>query len=67
LSGWFSSSISASHSFDVTRRVNMFGSNSGAETSARISPVFGSIAIALPTRSLKDSSASCWSGRSIVR
>ena len=56
----------ASHSARERRFVKRFGSNAGEETSARISPVFGSSATALPTLSAKYSSAIFWSGRSMV-
>ena len=67
LSGWSGSATMFSHSGRLTRLVKKLGSYAGAERSARISPVFGSSAIAEPTLSAKYSSAIFWSERSIVR
>ena len=67
MSGWSSSERISSHSVRETRRAKTFGSKAGDETIARISPVFGSSATALPTLSAKYSSAIFWSFRSIVR
>ena len=65
-SGWSGSVISLFHSSRWMRTAKSLGSKLGRQTSARISPVCGSIAIIAPLRSPSASSAARWMSMSMV-